>query len=193
MLCFQSKTVFDELLLWFLMKLIPNKHFHVWRKFLQQLQIVLLLQVEVDLFLNQTDFSYSNKASRSLLSSPVELGWCIGLSPLITWVSVLVQAEFCLTLMVICLSTSPSCHTATQWQNLVKVQDLIGEELSQASSALAWLCDCFVKCRFMLAFSVLISSYVRTGSWCSWALAGRAGGGVEFASLGALIGLDYSQ
>lgn len=56
------------------MKLIPNKHFHVWRKFLKQLQIVLLLQVVVDLFLNQTDFSYSNKACRTLLSSAVELG-----------------------------------------------------------------------------------------------------------------------
>lgn len=47
----------------------------------------------VDLFLNQTNFSCSDKASRNLLSSPVELGQHIGLSPLVTWVSVLVQAK----------------------------------------------------------------------------------------------------
>lgn len=149
----------------------------------------------VDLFLNRTDFSCSNKASRNLLSSPVELGSCIGLSPLVTWVSVLVQAKFCLTLMVICLSTSPSCHTlcncricwrSKTWQgkSWARLQ-VLWHNCVTALQSVSWY--------WQQAFSVLVTCYVRTGSWCSWALAGGATGGVEFASLGVLIGLDYSQ
>lgn len=95
--------------------------------------------------------------------------------------------------MVICLSTSPSCHTATQWQNLMKVQDLTGEELSQASSALVSLCDSFAKCRLILAAGIFCPNRLlcQNRKLVLLSPAGRAGGGVEFASV--LIGLNYSQ
>lgn len=62
--------------------------------------------------------------------------------------------------MAICLSTSPSCHTAMQWHNLMKVQDLTGEELSQASSALVLLCDSFAKCKLIVAVGVFCPSHL---------------------------------
>lgn len=53
--------------------------------------------------------------------------------------------------MLIYLCTSPSCHTATQWQSLKKVQHLIGEELSWDASALTYWCVSSAKCNFILA------------------------------------------
>jgi len=70
-----------------------------------------------------------------------------------------VQVKFHLNLLLIYLSTLPSCHAATQRQNLKKVQGLIGQEPSQDASALASLCDSFAKCRFILAPDIFFPNH----------------------------------
>lgn len=69
------------------------------------------------------------------------------------------QIKFHLILTLVYLSMSPSCHTATQWQNLKKIQDLTGEELSQDTSALAQLCDSFAKCKVILAPDIFFPNH----------------------------------